>query len=261
MPRSISGMGRRSAGTAVALSVATVTAAGLLSGCGAGQVTQTGQMVAAVPGISVDSTDQQRSVSLRDLTVAYPGSGGYRAGGTAPLAVRIFNNRQDRAITLTGVQVIGGATGGTVILAGSGVPATGSASPAAVPPAGPPAAGTPSPSAVRTSPASRAPASVPASAPAGSPAAPPAASSPAPAPGGNGRLSVTIPPSGFVLLVPGSGRYLAITGLTSAYGAGQTVSLRFAFDGGLTVDALGVPIAPPDAPLPRSPLPMGSGVE
>jgi hypothetical protein len=53
-----------------------------------------------------------------------------------------------------------------------------------------------------------------------------------------------------VLLVPGSGPYLQLNGLTIALVPGQSAPVRFTFDNGATVEVR-VPFAPPVTPVPR----------
>ena len=66
--------------------VAGVVALGI-AGCGSGQVTQTDSVQPAVNGNQGNVGD----VALRDVLVAYPESGAYRAGEDAPLTLTIVN--------------------------------------------------------------------------------------------------------------------------------------------------------------------------
>jgi len=68
-----------------------IAAALSLSGCAAGQITQTDAQVAAVNGAS----DDVGPIALRDAVLAYPGGEdvfGYAAGDEAPLLVTIVNS-------------------------------------------------------------------------------------------------------------------------------------------------------------------------
>jgi hypothetical protein len=64
---------------------------GALSGCGAGQVSQTASQASAVNGYS----GQVGSILVRDASIAFAGQGTaaaiYRAGGTAPLDMTLVN--------------------------------------------------------------------------------------------------------------------------------------------------------------------------
>jgi hypothetical protein len=219
--------------------------AGLMSGCSAGRVSQTAEMVPAVPGYNADSPDG--SVSLRDVLVVYK-TGGYPKGGLAPLSLHIFNNRNDQTITLKGVT----SPDGTVCLAGGGAVPTGTAP---TPPVAPGATATPSPSAGNTS----------SPTPSGSPTASPTAL-PTPSPAGPGALpagacteqvSVAVPPIGFATLSPDAGPYLAVRLKEDLPPAG-VVTLTFTFDNNpdRTIDGVKATMAPPPSPLPRSPLPL-----
>lgn len=82
----------------VRLAAALAAAALALTGCGAGQVTQTADTVPAITGVDVDAG----SLALRDLQVEYAGDGGYPEGGQAPLRVWIANEGQ-APVALTAV--------------------------------------------------------------------------------------------------------------------------------------------------------------
>src|SRR3954471_8585426 len=90
----------------------------MMSGCGAGQISQTDKMVPPVPGVDVNSADGK--VSLRNLMIKYNGPEGYRVGGTAPLIVVVVNNDPGAAITLSGAtaSTADGKPLGTVTLTG-----------------------------------------------------------------------------------------------------------------------------------------------
>jgi copper(I)-binding protein len=217
----------------VLLAAATAAAAGLISGCGAGQVSQTAIHEAAVNGLNADSAD--RLLRLRDLQIVYREKG-YPQGGSAPISVRIFNTGP-AAVTLTGVT----SDAGTVVLTGTA--ATTSPSPAASPTSPSPAASPTSPS---PSPNGRSPS------PTGSPS-PTAASSPSPGAPGSTQINVAIPTDGFVMLSPEATRYLQLTGLSRALRPGDSVPMTFRFDNGTTITA-SVPFGVPMSPLPRSPM-------
>jgi copper(I)-binding protein len=65
-------------------------------------------------GVNVDAPDH--SVALRDLLLPDPGAAGYPAGGSAPLAVQVWNNT-NKPISLTSATAAGSAP---VILVSTG---------------------------------------------------------------------------------------------------------------------------------------------
>lgn len=263
---------RRTALVASAL-FAGLAAVAVVSACSAGQLTQTGSQVAAVPGANANVGPDNR-IALRNLTVAYSGPQGYPRGSSAPLVVRIFNDGTQpvRLVSVTAedfAQSVNLVSGPTAAQAG----AASSTSPATAPPA---ASGSPSrqvvPPTATLSPARTAsgalaatPTRTPSSAASVSltPTAPrgaaatalpstPAAAAQTPAPVG---FPITIPPSSYVLLVPGQDTYLQLTGLARALLPGESVRVTFTFDQGRTA-IVQVPMGPPDVPQPR---PTGTG--
>ena len=230
----------------VRLVVSAVLAAGLagvVSGCSAGRITQTDKMVPAVPGANADTQD--KSVSLRDVLVAYQPNG-YPQGGTAALSVHIVNNRLDRPVTLTSVTFDKGG----VVLVGAGAPVTGtnssasaSASPSASPshPAGPSGSARPSGSASSSASGS---------------------ASASPSPSAAATLSaISIPANSYARLTPDSGgRYLAITLTEQPLRPGESVTLTFTFDDNVSV-TLRVPMGLPSVAPPRSPIKLPSSAE
>ena len=202
---------RRALLVATSAFIACTAAVTLMSACSAGQLTQTGAQVPAVPGVNVNA-GPNGEIALRDILIPYGGPQGYPQGGNAPLAVRIFNDGP-RPIKL--VRVSAGDAARAVLLVG-GAAATQPA------PASPPTGG-PSPS------------------PEPSPTA---------APAGQETFSIEIRPADFELLVPGQGEYLQLMGLTRPVPPGTTVPLTFTFDDGTTVN-VNVPLGVPTAPVPR----------
>lgn len=76
-------------------------AAIILSGCSAGQVSQTADQAAAINGNTADVG----TISLRNVHIVYPGSGPHTntAGGQAALALSIINTGETVTDELTGV--------------------------------------------------------------------------------------------------------------------------------------------------------------
>lgn len=101
---------RRRTMLGAALLASAALGVGLLSGCSAGQITQTDTQVAAVPGVGAQSADGQ--IALREGVVAYADA--YKAGSTVPIEVRLFNNAK-QSVKLTGVTA---GSAGTVVLVG-----------------------------------------------------------------------------------------------------------------------------------------------
>ena len=92
----------------------------ILTACGAGQISQTSDQVAAVNGNSVDLGD----ISLRNVHVVFPQSEEYsiEAGGTVELGFIAINNSSTTSDTLTGISTdaassvtVGEESGGTEI--------------------------------------------------------------------------------------------------------------------------------------------------
>lgn len=107
----------RRVATAVALAAGGALA---LSGCGAGQISQTATQVAAVNGTPADVG----SVELRNVHIVHPTDPQYslEAGGDAVLAFTAVNESETDPVTLTGISTefagsvsIGDEAGGTTI--------------------------------------------------------------------------------------------------------------------------------------------------
>nr|BFE64051.1 hypothetical protein GCM10020063_085770 [Dactylosporangium thailandense] len=200
---------------------------GLLSACGSGQITQTDQQTAAVPGVNAQSADGK--IALRDGGVAYADQ--YKPGSTVPLNIRLFNNAQ-QAVKLTGAT----SDNGKIVLVGG-----------------------PQPAAAPTMPA--APAVLPSGSkkPSGSPSEPAAAPSLAPTSAGSSTIAVSIPVSGVALLTHDNGgeKYLAVDKLTGEPllpgGALTNVTFTFTYaDGSTTTMKLpNLPMTPPGTALPK----------
>jgi len=223
---------------AVAAVMAGIAAAATLTGCGSGQITQTGTQVAPVPGTDVNAGQ----IGLRNLVIEYPGPEGYPAGADARLIVRIFNNGQT-PITLTGVSA-DKATSVSLVGTPEVVPTTEAPPPPATTTA--PA----SPEATATATAEPTATGEPtATATATAEPTPTATPLPTRAP----EISITIPPQSFVLLVPGQGSagYLRLDRLTQSIAPGESTQVTFTFSDGTTA-TVPVPLAPPTTEVPRA---------
>lgn len=107
-----------------------------VSACSAGQVTQTADTVAAVPGANIHVGE---FIQMNDVMITYPGPQGYPAGGTASMILRIFNNGPEadvlKAVSVTPGE--GGSPSGEVRLTTGGATPADSGSPSADPSGGP----------------------------------------------------------------------------------------------------------------------------
>lgn len=85
----------------VAAAALAAGAALILSGCGAGQISQTSEQVAAINGNTANAGD----IALRNVHIVFPGNGTatQTAGGKAALALSIVNTGAVGADELTGV--------------------------------------------------------------------------------------------------------------------------------------------------------------
>lgn len=249
--------------------VTALAAAGLLAGCGAGQIAETADIVPAVPGANFDLKIDGGVISIRNATIDYPGSEGYKSGDNAPLTLRIINGTTS-PVTLTGATATvanSTADAGKVVMVGEAPSAAASAeSPV---PATLPATRNPTPTPKSSGKGhSAAPSASP------SPAASPTESPSAAGPAGSATINVKIPgaPDGLIILSQANsgGTYLEITGLTTPLLPAQTLRLvlTFTLADGSTVQLgnsnvasqqLLVPVAVPESPQPRSPLSFSAG--
>jgi hypothetical protein len=243
----------------LAVAAAAVLAVGLTSGCGAGHLAETSEVVAAVPGGStsvpfVTADSPNGSVKVQNATIDFK-VGGYAAGSNAPLTMRIINQTNGTITVRPGVAKLqsptgtagpnNGATVGTVKWV---TPATLAAEAAAS--AAPSAPASPAPSASASTPG-KAPSTNP-SAPASPSPSPSATTPPAPA-------DLKIGPSSIAILTSGGEQYLRITKLAFPLTPGDIVVLSFTFTevGPTGTSAIGqgsvaMPIAPPEEAQPRT---------
>ena len=214
---------RRSARLAASALFASFAALAALSACSAGQLAQTSEVVASVPGANV-TVGPSGFVSLLDMVVVYNGPQGYPPGGSAPLVVRIVNNGPTK---LTLVKVSAGDAASSVLLVGGTAPTPAVTS---TPTVGPSI--TPSGSATPTTTASAQPT--------------PTVTTPP----GQSSFAVDVAPLSYTFLVPGQGPFLQLTGLTSQLIPGASVVVTFSFSDGTTGTAH-VPVGVPQNPQPR----------
>lgn len=250
--------------------VLAVAAGLLLAGCSVGQVAETARKSPSVAGANATQdlrdADGNRigSVAVRDVLVAYEGPAGYRRGGDAPLAARIFNDtRQAVTVRVTVATVDDQADGGSGQVVGAeavaltGGTTTGSAGPAVPTKTGETTkTGGPAESAAPTGSAPPAIAAEPTGTPrvsgtpdaSGTPSASGTAADPA-----LPDARFVIPAGGFVALTPSGGRYLKVTGLRGKLTPGMSVPLRFSFSNGLELlvtAPVGNPLSAPERATP-----------
>ena len=203
----------RRAGVLLAAAAAGTTL--LMSGCGAGQIAETAAMRPTSVGANAQSADN--TFKIRSLSVDYLNTEGYPAGGDAPLNVVIYND-SGAAVTVR----VSTESARSVVLAGG-------------------SAATPTPAG--TTSASPSPSERSSASPSGSAGPTPTAAAPAGAP-----AEIKIPSAGFVVLNKGAGSWLQLIGLTAPLRPGESVQLRFDFNG--TPIDTPAPVAVPQTPAP-----------
>ncbi|MCZ7426890.1 hypothetical protein O7607_14235 [Micromonospora sp. WMMA1949] len=227
MTRSIRG----SRGPALLLA-GTAAASLLLSGCGAGQISETANKIPSVQGVNVQTSDNLYKV--RGLYVQFPGPKGYEAGSNAPVNVVIYND-SEKPVTVT----VTTDSAREIVLTGSGAGESGAATPTGSPtePAtASPTATDPSASPSQSLETSESPSASPSpseSAPAGQPA------------------RIEIPALSYAQLNAGNPRFLQLIGLNQKLLVGQQVNLTFDFGNGKVVTTpapIGIPLTPEATP-------------
>lgn len=208
------------------LAGAAMATALLASGCGAGQIAETAEMVPAVPGANGDVSAFGGTLSVQDALVVYH-TGGYEKGADAPLDLHIFNDT-GRAVTVT----VTSPDAESVTLAAG---AKGTPSPSASPSASPTATAT----------ATATPSGTPTATPTAEPT-PSAEPTPAPAQ----PATVEIAAGSFAALDPSLGQFVQLVGLNEELKPGDSVELVFDFGDGTKL-TLAVPMGVPLTPVPR----------
>lgn len=206
---------------AVLLSGAAVTGALLLSGCAAGQIAETAVKSSSIGGVNIDAPDG--SVSVRNLSVPYPGIEGYPAGGSAPVEVGLYNNTNEPIAIRVSAAAVTDTDRETLVQAES-VVLGGSDETAATPSPEPDPSASPEPGATEA------------------PAADP------------GREAIIeLPANGWALFTTDGAEPLRVTGLAETLAAGYAVNLVFEFSDGSAPLVVPAPVNMPLSPAPRAP--------
>ena len=202
----------------VALFAGAVTAAAVaLAGCSAGQVAETAQKRPSNQGVNIDNSN--RSVYIRNLSVAYNGTEGYAAGESAPLEVGIYNQTEQEVTVLISSPPAASQQPSEPLVSAKQIGLTGGSGSSAAP----------SPAASASS----------------EPGEPSASLAPA---------RVTLPALGYQTFLPGDQQELQAAGLTGALKPGGAVNLVFEFSNGAEPLTIQAPMG-----IPLSPAPRGSG--
>ncbi|MFV2113450.1 hypothetical protein ACFHW0_14065 [Micromonospora sp. LOL_025] len=227
MTRSIRGSRR----AALLLSGMAAATGLLLSGCGAGQVSETANKEPSVQGVNLSARNGEYAV--RGLLLDFPGTEGYKTGADAVLNAVIYNDsRSPVTVTVTT------DSAREVVITGAGATASPSASPS----------GSPSPSAPESPAAPGSPGASESPSGSASPSAPESPAAPAGEP-----ARIEIPPLSYVQLNTQSDRVLRLIGLNESLRSGQNVFVTFDFGNGVTVTGpapVAVPLTPAAPPSP-----------
>jgi hypothetical protein len=230
--------------------VATVAAAALV-GCSAGQVAETALKNPSVYGVNAQNANG--SVLIRGLAVAYNGTQGYPAGGSAPLELNLYNETKEPVTVLISSQPPDETTAAAGIVSARSVTLIGGqpSTPSSAipePPAGSRPAATPdtetSDNVVQPSAGASAGAATPA--PSAQPSATPAVSAGRPA-------RIEIEPLGYAIYRPGGTETLQAAGLTDRLAPGTSLNLVFEFSNGAAPLVVQAPMAIPLTPASRAP--------
>jgi hypothetical protein len=202
---------------AVLFSGAAVTGALLLSGCAAGQIAETAVKSTSINGVNIDAPDG--SVSIRNLSVPYPGTDGYPAGSSALIEVGLYNNTNEPIAVRISAAAVSDSDNETVLEAAAVViGGSDEAEPSPSP------EGSPSPEATEEEQAD------------------------------TGREAIIeLPANGWALFTADSAEPLRVTGLADALTAGRSVNLVFEFSDGSAPLVVPAPVNMPLTPAPRAP--------
>ncbi|MFI7486846.1 hypothetical protein ACIBXA_00500 [Micromonospora echinaurantiaca] len=233
MTRSIRGSRR----AALVLSGVAAATGLLLSGCGAGQVSETANKEPSVQGVNLSTSNGEYAV--RGLLVEFPGIEGYQAGANALLSAVIYNDSRN-PVTVT----VSSQDARDVVITGDGAAASPSATPTQE------ASPTATPSATPTGTASPTGTATPTGT--ASPFVPPSPSATPSVPAG-GPARIEIPPLSYVQLNSEANRILQLIGLNEAVRSGQNVFVTFDFGNGISLTGpapVAVPLTPAAPPSP-----------
>ena len=241
----------RSLGTrraALATGVATLAAVAL-AGCSAGQIAETALKNPSVYG--VNAQDSTGSVYVRNLAVAYNGTGGYAAGENASLQVGLYNQTRETITVLISSRPSTAPAGGEGIVAARSVNLVGvTSTPSA------PSSAIPEPSGSRPSDTEddQNSSQIPTPDPSTNPSPGEAPSTAPTAPGSATRPArIEIGPLGSATFLPEDPEKLQAVGLTGKLIPGQSVNLVFEFSTTQEELVLQAPMAIPLSPASRAP--------
>ncbi|MFV2087678.1 hypothetical protein [Micromonospora sp. LOL_021] len=198
---------------AVLFAGAAVASGLLLSGCGTGQLAETATKATAINGVNLESPDG--AVSVRDLSVPYPGVEGYPAGGSAPVEVGLFNNTNDPVTVRVSAAPVTDEDWATVVGAETVV--------------------------------------IGGSEQTGPPPSPEPGTDEVPQPDPGRDAIVQLPANGWALFSTDDTEPLRVTGLADRLAAGYSVNLAFEFSTGGAPLVVAAPVDMPLTPAPREP--------
>jgi hypothetical protein len=225
--------------------IATVAAVAL-TGCSAGQAAETAIKKPSNGGLNADTNDL--SVAIRNLTVAYNGTQGYPAGGSAPLEVALVNQSSTPITVNVSSRPPAGATEEQGVISGTMVGLTGGGSSASAPPS---VAPEPSGSRPPATPDTETPDNVEPSS--GAPSVPVQPSVSAGPEAAARPARIIIPSHGSVSFLAGDPEQLVVYGLTGRLVSGMSVNLVLEFSNGADPLELKAPMAVPLSPASREP--------
>ncbi len=229
--------------------VAGVTAAALV-GCSAGQVAETALKNPSVYG--VNAQNENGSVLVRGLAVAYNNPAGYPAGAAAPLELNLYNETKETITVLVSSQPPTDTTEGAGVVSARSVSLVGgepSTPSSAIPePSGSRPAATPD---TETSDNVIQPSGGASAGPSGT--SPSARPSPTPAASTGRPARIEIGPLGYAIFKPGAAESLQVVGLTDRLVPGNSVNLVFEFSDGAAPLVVQAPMAVPLSPASRAP--------
>jgi hypothetical protein len=238
----------------LAAGLATVAALAL-SSCSAGQIAETSLKKPSNSGVNTSNSD--RSVSIRNLQVVYNGPQGYAAGDSAPLQVALYNRTTSPIIVNVSSTPPAGESKQVIYAKQVGL--SGGA-PASQPATAPEPSGSRPPATPDTQTSNdNLPSPDPSLAGSATPATPP---TPAGAAGAALEPArITIPAMGYVSFLPGDPSSLTLAGLSDKLVPGIGVNLTFEFSNGAAPLVLQATTGVPLSPAPRGSIDPGVNKE